>query len=137
MTTLTKTCEACGVAFSKHPKKTYKEFATRRFCSKTCANRTVPRPGRVPGTHCRSGHHEMVGDNVRTDSEGRRRSCKACAAEKERERKARLRSRPVARRVARPKPTPQHVVPPIAVVSEQKAWRPAGWSAQPNIGRAS
>lgn len=134
--TPTKPCEACGLEFAKHPKKTHAEFAARRFCSKACANRTVPRAGRVPATHCRAGLHKMTGDNVRVDGQGRRKGCKACAAATERDRKSRLRGHRVVPRGARKRPTSQPVVEAVPV-SERPVWRPAGFAARPNVRQAS
>lgn len=131
--TPTKTCEACTTQFAKPPRKTTAEWAKRRFCSRVCSMKTVRQVGQKPGTHCKSGRHELVGDNVRSDNG--RRACKACAGEKEQARKARLRGRPVVARGPRRRPAP--AAPAIPVVSEPVVWRPAGWSSQPSTGRVA
>jgi hypothetical protein len=132
VTAATKKCEACGGEFTKPYKKSAAEWAKRRFCSRVCSMKTVRKNGQTRGTHCKSGRHELVGDNVRSDNG--RRACKACATEKERERKARVRGRSVAKRAPRRRPAPKPVIP---VVSEPKVWRPAGWSSQPRTGRVA
>lgn len=128
-----KLCEGCGSVFFKNPKRTHAEFEQRRFCSKECGLRAVREAGSAPGARCRAGLHEMTDDNIRRDSEGRRRGCKACAAEKERARKEKRRGRPIVRRAPRRKPAPK----PAPVPVERPVWRPAGFAAQPDTRRAS
>lgn len=122
---VTRTCEACGETFTKSPKRTYKEFATRRFCSKRCQLDTARRVGHDPRAKCKSDRHELSGDNVRHWNG--KRACKACAQERERARKGqtpRVRRAPSA-------PLPV-VIPPAPPKVERPVWRPAGFAPVPN-----
>lgn len=132
----TKKCESCGGTFHRAKRKSIKVFSARKFCSRACAAKGMRRPARGRLTHCKSGEHEMTGDNVRVDKDGKH-SCKACARKRDQERRARqpVRKR---RRPARKKPvrrTPLTVATPTPVTPQRPVWRPPGWSPTPNVGR--
>lgn len=135
-----KFCELpeCGAEYRRAKGVSYDAFGTRRFCSRehSAIGQGRENAGRPRRTHCLSGAHELVGDNVRETPRGR--CCRACEREADQARRPAREPRPRAVRKPRPKPAPVREIPPAPVQVGRKAgeewpnWRGApGWPLEP------
>lgn len=134
-----KFCELpeCGAEYRRAKGVGFKAFGTRRFCTRehSLIGQGRENAGRPRRTHCLSGEHELVGDNVRVTAKGR--SCKACARRSELSRRPpKGPARPA--RAVKPKPAPAREIPAAPVQVGRKPgeewpnWRGApGWPLQP------
>ena len=127
-----KPCQRCGETFRRTKGRTRKEFERRKYCGEICAQRAIPRPGKPKRERCYRDLHDLDDANSRIDCRGHR-SCKACAAENQRQRdaaKTRQRKPP-------PTPAPVEVIPRVIPAAERPIWRPPGWTPQPTVRRTT
>lgn len=77
-----KICENCGDIYFKKETDNSRNWKNRKYCSLKCAS--AKKKGKYPTfrgcntTHCRSGLHEWIEENIIIDSKGRK-CCKLCS----------------------------------------------------------
>lgn len=136
-----KKCQQCGRRFYRRYKMSNNAFLARKFCSRPCSMKGQTRRGPSGDrTHCKSGKHEWIPENLWIDARGHKK-CKRCQQERDTGRKRNSsmprKSRAKTRVVPRPKPKPALQSVPTPVTPQRPVWRPAGFAPVPNTRRSA